>query len=465
MSSKKASLGRSLAFRLTVMYAGVCAASLLVVLAAAYLVLQSTLQRRLDQALANEIQEYGGLLETQDIDVLRDVLKREAESEGTDKVFFRILDPAGNAVVATDLRAWSGLESRSPHLLAASEGRTVFETLLLADQAYPARIVYGRVGPSLILQLGESTEGNVEVLRHFKGVFVAATLAFVACSLLIGILMARRALSGVQRVTQTARDIAAGAWDSRVPLSSWDDEIDELADAFNHMVERIQVLIRELREVSDDIAHDLRTPITRMRAAAEIALRESEDCPDRQELTGSILEECDQLLGLINTMLEISQTEAGAKPLDRERLDLSALAEDVFDLFRPAAEDKGLTVAFSGAGGVWIDGDASKLKRAIAHVLDNAVKYTGPGGRIDVACHDEGAFVFVTIADTGVGISEKALDKLFTRFYRGDQSRTQSGNGLGLSLARAVCRAHGGDVSVTSVLGEGSAFRLSVPGL
>ena len=454
---------RSVAFRLTLMYAIICTVSLLLVLSFSYLALQSTLQIRLDEGLASEIDEYGSLLTTQDLEVLKDVLRQEAASEGTEQVFFRIYNRTGEEVFSTDRTAWNDVKMSRPYLLAALEGETVFETHRHADRTHPVRIVYGHIGNNLVLQLGESTTANVETLQNFRNVFELGILAFIIISMLVGTVMAQRALSGVRRVTQAARDISSGGWNNRVPVSHRHDEIDELAISFNEMVEHIQTLIRELKEVTDDIAHDLRTPITRMRITAEAALSLSQNPEAQEEIAGQVLEDCDQLLDLINTMLEISQTEAGAKPLIIERVDISLVVEDVIELFRSSTEDKGLSLSFTGKNGLVVDGEAKSLKRAIAHLLDNAIKYTAPGGRITVACSRMRDKAILVISDTGVGIPEEDHDKIFERFYRIDKSRTKGGNGLGLSLSRAIFRAHSGDISVKSKPGEGSTFNVIIP--
>lgn len=454
---------RSVAFRLTVMYALICTASLLAVLLVSYLALQSALQRSLDEGLISEVEEYAALLESQNTEVLRDVLEHEAISEGTDKVFFRVLTTAGDEVLSTDMTAWDDVGVNRPHVLNAAEGRIVFETHRHENRPYPVRIVYGRVGPDLILQLGESTASNAQTLQHFRLVFGLGTIGFVFCSMLVGIVMARRALSGVWRITEGVRAISAGGWDCRVPVSHRNDEIDELAVSFNEMVQRIQTLIRELKEVTDDIAHDLRTPVTRMRVAAEAALSRIGEPGNDEEVAGHVIEECDQLLDLINTMLEISQTEAGARPLVREHNDISLVVRDICELFESAAEDKGITLNLSEGPELLVNGEAKKLKRAIAHIVDNAIKYTEPGGTIAVECFRAGDMASVSVCDTGIGIPEEDLDKVFARFYRVDRSRGKGGNGLGLSLSRAILRVHGGDVTVRSVLGEGSAFTAAIP--
>ncbi len=445
------------------MYALICTASLLAVLIVSYLALQGTLQLRLDEGLMSEVEEYGALLKTQNIEVLRDVLAREAASEGTDRVFFRVLNTAGDEVLATDMAAWGDVGVHRPHLLTAAEGKSVFETYRHQDRPYPVRIVYGRVGPELVLQLGESTASNAQTLQHFRQVFGLGTIGFVFCSTIVGIVMARRALSGVRRVTQGVKGISSGGWDCRVPVSHRNDEIDELAVSFNEMVERIQSLIRELKEVTDDIAHDLRTPVTRMRAAAEAALSRVGEPGNDEEVAGHVVEECDQLLDLINTMLEISQTEAGARPLAREPNSISTIVEDVCDLFGSAAEDKGVCLDVSRGEQLLVNCEAQRLKRAIAHILDNAIKYTKSGGTIAVECSRLGDMASVSVRDTGLGIPEEDLEKVFARFYRVDKSRAESGNGLGLSLSRAILRAHGGDIVVKSVFGEGSTFTVTLP--
>jgi signal transduction histidine kinase len=453
----------SVAFRLTLTYALICTGSLLAVMTVSYLALQSTLQRRLDEVLVSEIWEYGSLLKTQEFEVLRDVLVQEAVSEGTDRVFFRVLHKTGETILATDMSAWDDVGVAKPHLLSAMEGTTVFETHHHPSRVHPVRIVYGPVGPDLVMQLGESTVANAAILQHFRQVFGFGILGFVVCSMGVGLVMARRALGGVRRVTQAARDISSGGWDSRVPVSHRYDEIDELAASFNEMVERIQILIRELKEVTDDIAHDLRTPVTRMRIVAESALAHFPESGTPEDVAGHVLEECDHLLELINTMLEISQTEAGAWPLARERTDVSLVAEELCDLFQPASEDKKVALSFSGQTGLLVDGDAKRLTRAMAHILDNAVKYTAPDGAVSVECALQNGAATVSVRDTGAGIPEENLDKIFARFYRVDKSRAETGNGLGLSLSRAILKAHGGDVTVSSVLGEGSTFVLTLP--
>ncbi|MCF6283701.1 MAG: ATP-binding protein [Candidatus Hydrogenedentes bacterium] len=453
----------SLVFRLSLTYALCCFFSMLVVLAICYVFLEASLQRRMHVDMVNEVSEYRSLFELQSLSVLKDVLEKEAISEGIHQVIFRILDGAGNVLVSTDTSFWEEIPAGHEAIQTALSGQQTFMDYQADEGDFSARFLYGAISDQLVLQLGVSLEENHALLRQFRKIFFAATLAFVLCSILAGTYVAKRSLSGVQRVTMAAHHIAAGAWDHRVPLSSYNDEIDELANAFNDMVDRIQVLFRELRDVTDDIAHDLRTPLMRIRGEAEMALRETRDDSLTAVQCGSMLEECDQMLQLINTMLEIAQTEAGTQVIECRPVDLAAIAEDMCELFRPASEDKGVELRCSVEAGMKIAGEPQRLKRLVGQLVDNAVKYTLPGGQVMVRCMREGNHFLLEVEDSGIGIPDTAQEDIFGRFYRVDASRSEPGNGLGLSLVRAISRAFGGDVCVTSEEGKGSTFTVRFP--
>jgi signal transduction histidine kinase len=181
-------------------------------------------------------------------------------------------------------------------------------------------------------------------------------------------------------------------------------------------------------------------------------------------MAASIIEECDRLLGMINTMLLISKTEAGIDKPALGDINLSTLLKDTCELFTPGAEDKGVTLRCDSPGTIYFNGDIRMIQRMFSNLLDNSIKYTPPGEKVEVALSEtvsEG--VSISISDTGVGISLEELPHIFDRFYRADQSRSTAGIGLGLSLSRAIARAHGGDITVTSVPGKGSSFTITLP--
>jgi heavy metal sensor kinase len=279
----------------------------------------------------------------------------------------------------------------------------------------------------------------------------------------VGWFTARRAVSGVEAVTQTARKISGGTLEERVPVKKRGDEVDQLAITFNQMLDRIQILLTEIKDMNDHIAHDLRSPITRIRGTAEVALTAGKSLNDYENLAASTIEECDRLLEMINTMLMISKTEAGVGELSREAIDLAGFVREACELFQPSAEDQGIVLTCHAPDRSRVSGDARMIQRMLSNLLDNAIKYTPPGGAVTVSLSEKDARVFVLVEDTGCGISPSELPRIFDRFYRGDQSRSKPGFGLGLSLARAIARAHGGDITAASVPGKGSTFTVTLP--
>jgi signal transduction histidine kinase len=231
---------------------------------------------------------------------------------------------------------------------------------------------------------------------------------------------------------------------------------------FNRMAERVQTVMQEMRQVNDNIAHDLRSPLTRIRGLAESAVMDRTLCGEGAELAGSIVEECDRLMQLINTLLDIAETEAGVRGLHLEDVDLPELAAQAVELFAGVAEDKGVALDSVASGRPVARGDRRKLQRALANLVDNAIKYTPTGGRVMVRVRALGTMAEVAVSDTGPGIPADDLPHLFERFYRGDRARNLPGNGLGLALALAVARAHGGDIDLRSSP-DGSTFTVRLP--
>jgi signal transduction histidine kinase len=241
------------------------------------------------------------------------------------------------------------------------------------------------------------------------------------------------------------------------------DEIDQLAITFNQMLDRIQALLTEIKEMSDNMAHDLRSPITRIRGIAEVTLTTGKSLSEYEAMAASTIEECDRLLDMINTMLMISKAEAGVDHLTREEVNLTEVVQGACRLFEPTAEDKGIALSCHLPDESRLLGDMQMIQRMLSNLLDNAIKYTPPGGSVSVSVSENDGQVLVCVQDTGIGISPKDLPHIFERFYRCDESRSQTGIGLGLSLARAIARGHGGDITTTSRPNQGSTFTITLP--
>ena len=314
-----------------------------------------------------------------------------------------------------------------------------------------------------LLQVGMSTEDRDELLEAFGWIVLGILIPVVGGGVIGGMFLAFRALRPVRHLIETVRAIEAGTMGSRVPTHQTDDELDELGRLFNTMLEKVAALIQGMRNTLDDVAHDLRTPMTRVRGIAELALTADADLATCREALADCVEEADRVRTLLDTLMDISEAETGTMTLDLDVVHLPALLEDAVDLYRDVAAEKDISVSTSVPRELCLRADRHRLRQVLANLLDNALKYTAPGGTITLRASQQRHQVVILVEDTGVGISPEDLPHIWDRLYRGDRSRSQRGLGLGLSVVKAVVQAHKGSVEVSSQPGVGSRFTLMLP--
>lgn len=458
----KCRLTRTLSFRLTLYYLIIFSLSILAGFFFFNYLLSSRLYDELDQDLTNEAKELSLLLERKGLHGVQTAMILEAESIGVEKLFARLMDMDGETIASTDNTHWGIGPGRKAINSIAGGNKFFFETISVPEREYKVRALYSRLGQNHILQLMISTEDISRFLSVFRHIFIIIMGLMFILSTLAGWFMARRALTGVEEVTKTAIQVSDGKFDKRVKVTGHGEEIDRLASTFNNMLERLQTLITGIKEINDNVAHDLRSPITRIRGVAETALMASETDLEVEIMAGSIIEECDGLLIMINTMLDISEAEAGVSKLNISDVDLSKIINEACELFQPIAEDKGIRVLREIEANVSIKADREKIQRLVANLLHNALKYTNDRGTVTFSLKQEQNRVTASIEDTGIGISPDDIPKIFNRFYRCDRSRPPQGIGLGLSLARAIVLAHHGTINVSSELDKGSTFTFTL---
>ncbi len=282
--------------------------------------------------------------------------------------------------------------------------------------------------------------------------FLLGVLGIILFSLVAGGITARRVLRRIDTIRDTSTKIMSGNLSERVPVTRRNDEFDGLATNLNAMLDRIEQLLQGLKQVTDNVAHDLKTPLTRLRNQAESALREGASDEARQQALETTIAESDRLIQTFNALLMIARAEAGAPSGAFADVDVSAVVADVAELYGPVAEDEGIAVETAIAEGVHLRGNRELIGQAMVNLLENAVKYAKPDGegqgRITVGLRQHDGRVLIEVADNGPGIPEADRKRVLERFVRLEKSRSEPGSGLGLSLVDAVTRLHGGEFRI-----------------
>ncbi|MEP1741614.1 MAG: HAMP domain-containing sensor histidine kinase [Kangiellaceae bacterium] len=454
----------TLSSRLTLWYSGIFSLFLAINFAVFYFSFESVLLNQTDEDLIEDIEEFQQLLEEEGLDGIASEIRREQmELSDSESSFVRILDRAGTPLYTTNTEGWSSLVISKEELSKVFESRKpVLYDLYSNDEEDLSRAMYAPINDELVLHIAESMEEKEELIELIQIIILSVSLIGLPIASAVGWLMSRKATKGINAISKIAKEIEINALDNRVSAEMWGDEIKNLANTFNAMLDRIRDLIVEMRELTDNVAHDLRSPLTRIRVIAESALSKTMTSDDYKDSAADIIDECDRLMEMINASLDLAELESGAAYLHREKINFTQMIEDACEFFTPLAEEKNIVLIFEPKETKFIRGDVQKLQRMLANLLDNAIKYTNQGGSVKLNIAHESDRIRLTISDTGIGIPESEQAKVFDRFYRCDQARLEKGCGLGLNFARAVAVAHGGEISLSSTYKQGSSFSVSL---
>jgi signal transduction histidine kinase len=458
-------VGGAFGLRLAAWYAVIFVASALALSVLTYLLLSASLRQYDREIIGSTLRQYATAYTRGGVDALAAAIRRDQSAAGYEPLFVRAVGPFQDLVFLSPQAEWRRFDP-SQLTTPALSGEQSWATLGSGESGEFLEVASVRLGDGTLFQVGKSTGRRTALLQRFRTVLLTVFAALVAIGLAGGAVFTSRALQPVRDLTDTVREIMrTGRMRSRVPARPDGDALDDLGLLVNAMLDRIESLIGGMRGALDNVAHDLRTPMMRLRGIAENALQGTDDPAALREALADCLEESDRVTSMLNTLMDISEAETGTMRLVREPVDLTALVRQTAEIYEDVAEEQGVRLAVATGPPLWTEADRNRLRQVVANLIDNAVKYTPRGGRVEVSTTAAGDAVVVTVADTGPGIPPDEQPRIWDRLYRGDKSRSERGLGLGLSLVKAIVEAHGGRVAVEAAPGRGSRFELRLPAL
>jgi signal transduction histidine kinase len=456
-------LRQSLAFRLAIQYALVFALSSAALFGALYWLLAKALDERERDALVRQAEEFAANFERGSIATLRTRVDNDASASGR-SFFVRLIRPDGVPVYEKWPIDWVETQVEKIPFGAFTYQRQIQTVRIPQNALQDYTIATRQWANGWQLQVGRLLDSRAVLLLPLRRVFAAVSAAALFLSIAVGTILAWRATQPLRAVSATARRILeTGDLSARVPGPTGSGELAVLVRQLNTLFDKNATHVRVLRETLDNLAHDLRTPLTRLRGTAELAMHDAGDPVEARGALADCVNESDRVLHLLEALLDISAAEAGALKLNRDRIDLRTLTERAADLYREVAEEKRIAITLEQPVAIEIEADSIRLGQAVNNLLDNALKYTPAGGKVTLAVHDEARAAVISVTDNGPGVPAGEREAIFRRLYRGDASRSQRGLGLGLSMVRAIVEAHRGSVEVSDAPGGGARFAIRVP--
>jgi len=450
----------SIGVRLTLWYTSMLALGLALFAAAIWIATERSFMASVDETLAERSRGMATVINTEYKPAPKDFQEElnEYANATPEGYLIAVRDESGKEILSAD-----GLALPWP---AAIEGRT-FRDVSIGGRHYRTLAVSETIrGHKYDVLVGMSLASIEDLLRRVRYLLLAVAPLVLLLTSVGGYWLSRRALAPVDEITTAARSISIQNLSQRLRTPKTRDEIQRLSETWNDMLQRLEAAVKRLTQFTADASHELRTPIALIRTTAELTLRRERSAETYKEALREIMAESERTTRLVEDLLTLARADAGLPSLPMDRLELAPLVRDVCRQGSMLAEARQVKLRTNVPDQpVYVNGNDPALRRLFLVLVDNAIKYTPPGGSVAVSLASDRAGATVAIEDTGIGIEQSALPHIFERFYRGDESRSRAegGSGLGLSIAKWIAESHRAEIQAESVAGRGSIFRVKFP--
>ena len=460
-----------ISIRLTLGYAMLFILSSAFILFLNYFLFSRSIQTRDRNILLSKSKEYTSIYLKNGSAELKKYLDEEKQGDLDSQYLVRISSPDGQVIF---LRLPENLKKNSPELIEKKlselkyiKGLATFflkeGTVEEPDELNEYEVAQFTLTNGVSLQVARNTDDRDDVLERYLGTILIAMLIVLIFGSIGGFIFANQALIPVRNLIQAIKSVRAGALSTRVPVKNSNDELDEISHLFNKMAEKIERLVLNMQETLDSVAHDLRTPLTRLKSKAELTLlNPSTTVADYKTSLVQTIENTSEIVSFINTLMDISEAEVGVLKLNLVQVNSTVIISEILDLYSIVAEEKNIKIEFDYKDEFNFFTDRNRFKQVLSNLIDNAIKYSEENKIVRIATQKNHSTFEISVADQGLGINEHDLPKIWDRLFRSHELKSVKGLGLGLSLVKSICQSHNWKISVKSQHGAGSEFLISI---
>lgn len=454
----------SISARIALMFSLTLALGLAAAFAITYFQLQMSLETSNREVLFAKLQESATVLSTEGVKGLKLFQSNEKNRIVNAPFMIRVLNDLGETIyvkpsVQEKQFNFDSLLEKEVH----PEKILGWHALSAINDEDKFDLLTEKIDGGYYLQVGKSSEDREDILESIIQIFGVTELVIALISIGLGIWYSRRSLAPLRHLLSAMHEIERGDLSKRVEYGKVRDEIYDLTETFNRMIARIEKLVQVMRESLDNVAHDIRTPLTRIRAVAEDALS-SDNSEYHREALSECAESSAEISNLVDQLMSISEAQAGTLSLKYEVSDVGGLLGDVADIYEFVAQEKRIQITIQPveAGLQWTL-DRKRIKQVLGNLLDNAIKFSPADSKVTVAAEKRAEELVISVRDEGPGVPESEIHRIWDRLYRGDKSRTTKGSGLGLAIVKSIVEAHSGRVEVSQEQGRGLQISVFIP--